>query len=94
MQKLPTSSWIGNIMDTTHDDPTARPTMNEVVVRFEKIRKRLSWWKLRSRVSDKTVPLILHRLYSPIHWIQQLSYIIRRIPAIPDYTRNKEYSDV
>ncbi|KAJ3725966.1 kinase-like domain-containing protein [Lentinula raphanica] len=74
------------IADMTHDDPLKRPTMDEVVGRFEEIRKRLSWWKLRSRVSDKTFPLIFHRLYSPIHWIIQLSYILRWKPAIPKHT--------
>ncbi|KAF5366350.1 hypothetical protein D9757_011468 [Collybiopsis confluens] len=78
----------GLISDMTHDDPAKRPTMSQVVTRFEKIRKGLWWWKLRSRVSDKNVPLLLHWLYSPIHWAVQLSYIVRRIPAIPDYTRN------
>ncbi|KIK55650.1 hypothetical protein GYMLUDRAFT_47614 [Collybiopsis luxurians FD-317 M1] len=82
------------VSDMTHDDPTKRPTMTEVVSRFEVIRKGLSWWKLRSRVSAKTASSLLYRLYSPFHWIVQLSYIIRRIPAIPDYTRNKEYSNV
>ncbi|KAF5376396.1 hypothetical protein D9757_008690 [Collybiopsis confluens] len=75
------------IADMTQDDPTKRPRMSEVVSRFAEIRKSLSWWKLRSRVSNKRIPLIFHRLYSPFHWIKQLSYIIRRIPAIPDYTR-------
>ncbi|KIK55652.1 hypothetical protein GYMLUDRAFT_248470 [Collybiopsis luxurians FD-317 M1] len=77
------------IADMTHDDPTKRPTMDEVVRHFEEIRKGLSWWKLRSRISAKTVLILFHRLYSPIHRLIQLSYIVRRIPAIPDYTRNK-----
>ncbi|KAJ3856534.1 hypothetical protein EV368DRAFT_32205 [Lentinula lateritia] len=37
------------VFDMTHDDPQKRPTMDEVVARFGKIRKGLSWWKLRSR---------------------------------------------
>ncbi|KAJ3712454.1 kinase-like domain-containing protein [Lentinula raphanica] len=73
------------IADMTHDDPMKRPTMDEVVIRFAEIRKKLSWWKLRSRVSDKTFPLLFHRLYSPIHWIVQLSYILRLKPAIPKH---------
>ncbi|KAF5376355.1 hypothetical protein D9757_008688 [Collybiopsis confluens] len=76
------------VADMTQDDPIKRPKMGEVVTRLAEIRRGLGWWKLRSRVSDKTVPLIFHLLYSPFHWIKQLSYIIRRIPAIPDYTRN------
>ncbi|KAE9385796.1 hypothetical protein BT96DRAFT_928625 [Gymnopus androsaceus JB14] len=78
------------ISDMTHDDPTKRPTMKQVVTRFEEIRKGLSWWKLRSRVSNKRIPLIFHLLYSPIHWTVQLFRIIRRIPAIPDYTAHKQ----
>ncbi|KAJ3712460.1 kinase-like domain-containing protein [Lentinula raphanica] len=73
------------IADMTHDDPMKRPTMDEVVVRFEEIRKKLSWWKLRSRVSDRTFPLLFHRIYSPIHWSIQLTYILRLKPAIPKY---------
>ncbi|KAF5366368.1 hypothetical protein D9757_008693 [Collybiopsis confluens] len=81
------------ITDMTQDDPTKRPKMSEVVSRFAEIRKKLSWWKLRSRVSDKRIPLIFHHLYSPFHWLKQLSYIMRRIPAIPDCTRNKGYAE-
>ncbi|KAJ3712479.1 kinase-like domain-containing protein [Lentinula raphanica] len=82
------------IADMTHDDPSKRPTMNEVVARFEDIRKRLSWWRLRSRVSDKTFPLLLHRLYAPIHWCIQLSYIIRWKPAIPKHTPPQQSNPV
>ncbi|KAJ3874225.1 kinase-like domain-containing protein [Lentinula edodes] len=82
------------VFDMTHDDPKKRPTMDEVVARFDKIRKGLSWWKLRSRVSDKTIPFIFHLLYSPIHWSIQLTYILRRIPAVPDYTTHGEHSGV
>ncbi|KAE9383704.1 hypothetical protein BT96DRAFT_723002 [Gymnopus androsaceus JB14] len=78
------------ISDMTHDDPTKRPTMKQVVSRFEEIRKGLSWWKLRSRVSNKRTLLIFHLLYSPIHWTIQLFRIIRRIPAIPDYTSGRQ----
>jgi len=80
------------ISDMTHDDPSERPTMDEVVLRFESIRNGLSWWKLRSRTSDRRVPLLLHLIYSPIHWAVQLSYILRRIPAIPIYTSSPGYS--
>ncbi|KAF5347697.1 hypothetical protein D9757_013495 [Collybiopsis confluens] len=79
----------GLISDMTQDDPAKRPTMDQVVIRFAEIRKGLSWWKLRSRVPETTAPLLPYWLYSPIHWAVQLSYIIRRIPAIPDYTRNQ-----
>lgn len=73
------------IGDTTHDDPSKRPKMTEVVSCFQEIRNGLSWWKLRSRVSNKDIPLIFHILYSPIHWTVQFFRIIRRIPAIPHF---------
>ncbi|KAJ3776849.1 kinase-like domain-containing protein [Lentinula raphanica] len=74
------------IADMTHDDPLKRPTMDDVVVRFEQIREGLTWWKLRSRVSDKTIPLLFHHLYAPVHWSVQLSYILRWKRAIPKHT--------
>ncbi|KAJ3831380.1 kinase-like domain-containing protein [Lentinula raphanica] len=80
------------IADMTHDDPLKRPTMDEVVARFEEIRGRLSWWRLRSKVSDKTIPYVFHALYSPIHWSIQLSYILRQKPAIPRHTPRKHYN--
>ncbi|KAJ3872076.1 hypothetical protein F5051DRAFT_172201 [Lentinula edodes] len=75
------------IFEMTNDDPSKRPTMNEVASRFEHICRGLSWWKLRSRVSDKRIPFFFHVLYSPIHWVVQLTYIFRRIPAIPAYAK-------
>ncbi|KAI0054645.1 hypothetical protein BV25DRAFT_1830936 [Artomyces pyxidatus] len=44
------------VTDMVHDDPSKRPTIEEVVFRFEKIRGTLSTWKLRSRlVSQKEI---------------------------------------
>jgi len=37
---------------TVQMDPTKRPNMEKVIVRFDKIRRSLSGWKLRSRVVD------------------------------------------
>ena len=36
--------------DMVQDDPAKRPTMDEVVQRFDKIRASLSWWTLRRRL--------------------------------------------
>lgn len=38
------------VNDMVQVDPMKRPTMNEVVERFEQIRRSLPWWKLRSRL--------------------------------------------
>jgi len=41
------------ITDMVQDDPTKRPSMEEVVTRFSEIRGKLSTWKLRSRISRR-----------------------------------------
>ena len=38
------------VEDMVQDDPKKRPTMDEVVERFDKIRASLSWWILRKRL--------------------------------------------
>ena len=38
------------IEDMVHVDPTIRPPMDEVVLRFKDIYKSLGWWKLRARL--------------------------------------------
>jgi hypothetical protein len=71
------------VADMVHDDPTQRPTMDQVVARFEVIRRSLSTWKLRSRVilqersrEDPWFPAIGH-------WVRRLRYIVFRIPPVP-----------
>ncbi|KAJ3839548.1 hypothetical protein F5878DRAFT_581566 [Lentinula raphanica] len=72
------------VADITHDDPFKQPTM--VVARFEDILNGWSWWKLRSQVSDKTLPLVFHRLCSPIHWSVQLSDFLWLKSPVPKHT--------
>ena len=45
------------VNDMVQDDPTKRPTIDEVVKRFEEIRRSLPWWKLRSRLPFEGHPL-------------------------------------
>lgn len=40
------------IEDMVQEDPTKRPTIDEVVRRYEAIRHSLAWWKLRSRLKE------------------------------------------
>ncbi|KAJ7092043.1 kinase-like domain-containing protein [Mycena belliarum] len=69
--------------DMTAQDPAKRPDMSEVVERFTKIRKSLSWWKLRSHVAKaKDSPYNVFRLAR--HWYLWTEYILRRMPAIPN----------
>ncbi|KAI0073864.1 hypothetical protein K474DRAFT_1686011 [Panus rudis PR-1116 ss-1] len=41
------------VNDMVQDDPSKRPTIDEVVQRFNSIQNSLPWWKLRSRLVDK-----------------------------------------
>ncbi|KAJ6603309.1 hypothetical protein DFH09DRAFT_1354580 [Mycena vulgaris] len=70
------------VSDMVQDDPAKRPTIDEVVARFDEIRAGLSSWKLRSRVVKKSdfrfnIPRILS------HWVRRVGYIVMRVPAIP-----------
>ncbi len=79
------------ISDMTHDDPSKRLKMDEVVARFEVIRQGLSWWKLRSKISEKNESFLFRMFCAPYHWAKQSVYVVRRISAIPqrrDISRN------
>ncbi|KAJ8487344.1 hypothetical protein ONZ45_g14367 [Pleurotus djamor] len=54
------------VADMTHPDPSKRPTMDEVVVRFQGIRKGLSGWKLRSRVASADELCMLNTTHTPL----------------------------
>jgi len=69
------------VSDMVNNDPKKRPTMNEVVSRFDDIIKGLSMWKLRSPVVDADASLGVFG--SVAHWSKQLRYIALRLPAIP-----------
>jgi hypothetical protein len=73
----------GLVADMTKANPEQRPTMGEVVTRFSEITKRLSSWKLRSRVVNKDERRFHGVVRSAVHWLKQASLIARRIPAIP-----------
>ncbi|KAJ7923880.1 hypothetical protein B0H13DRAFT_1602192 [Mycena leptocephala] len=66
------------IVDMTLKNPAMRPTIGEVIVRFDALCSRLSEWHLRKPGE---------RFYST--WgqrIRQLKRIMKRIPALPRYT--------
>lgn len=69
--------------DMVQDDPTARPTMDEVVARFSEIKSRLSTWKLRSRMARKNEmwPVAVWRTVD--HWCRTVGYVLARKAAIP-----------
>ena len=65
------------------DDPTKRPSMDEVVDRFNAVRAQLSVIKLRSRISRRGEPW-LKRLFRGIpHIIRTVKYTYQGLPAVP-----------
>jgi hypothetical protein len=71
------------VTDMTQDDPSKRPTMDEVVARFDEIVRGLSTWKLRSRVVGVRDLAIASFFRDFSHWGRRLKYIVQRVPPIP-----------
>ncbi|KAF5336853.1 hypothetical protein D9611_003035 [Ephemerocybe angulata] len=78
------------IDDMTRQNSTERPTMPEVVKRFDEAVKTLSTATLRSRCIkkrgataqyDEPWPLLV--VASVHHWYKKITYIVRRLPAVP-----------
>lgn len=65
------------------EDPSKRPTMDEVVQRFKVIVDNLSAWKLRSRPKWRRAH-ILEKIILPYrHWKRRFVFVIKQTPAIP-----------
>ncbi|KII92699.1 hypothetical protein PLICRDRAFT_481591 [Plicaturopsis crispa FD-325 SS-3] len=71
------------VADMVAVDPAKRPRMDEVVARFEAIRRSLSWWKLRGRVANRDDSALAAPYRMAAHWTRRVSYIIQRIPSVP-----------
>ncbi|KAL4061838.1 hypothetical protein V8B97DRAFT_1999172 [Scleroderma yunnanense] len=71
------------IVDMVQADPSKRPPMDEVVMRFETIRKGLSTAKLRSRVARKRETIAEATYLTVLHWSHRLKYVARRLPPVP-----------
>ena len=74
------------IDDMVQDDPSKRPSMNEVVKRFEELVQDLTQWKLRSWAAPRR-KYFFRRMRIPIdivsHWKKKITYIMKKTPAIP-----------
>ncbi|KAJ3867624.1 hypothetical protein EV359DRAFT_34082 [Lentinula novae-zelandiae] len=70
------------VNDMIADDPSNRPTMNEVASRFSTIVGKLRWWKLRSRAvqKDEFLTTPFRALYH-IFWTASMMLLLK--PAIP-----------
>ena len=72
------------IADMVQEDPTKRPNMDEVVSRFAEIQRRLSSWKLQSRMvrNNELWPVAAWR--SVAHWYRTIDYVLAHKPPIPE----------
>jgi len=71
------------VTDMVQGDPLMRPSMDDVVARFDQIRLHLSSWKLRSRVYNRKDSTVVGFFRSISHWTRRVGFIIRRIPPTP-----------
>ncbi|KAF4588476.1 hypothetical protein EYR40_010027 [Pleurotus pulmonarius] len=71
------------VTDMTQADPSKRPTMDEVVERFEIIMKGLGSWKLRSRVVKSKDSYFMGFFRSIRHWRRRIVFVAKRVPPIP-----------
>ncbi|KAF8836449.1 hypothetical protein BDN67DRAFT_936726 [Paxillus ammoniavirescens] len=71
------------IADMVQQDPSKRPTMDEVVERFDTIQAGLRSWKLRSRVVDKREGILEGVIRGTSHWIRRIGFVVRGVPAVP-----------
>jgi hypothetical protein len=76
----------GLVADMVQDDPSKRPNIDEVVERFEVIRKGLSNWKLRSRVIKRDDNPVLGFFRTITHWTRRIWFILRCVPPTPTPT--------
>ncbi|THU94241.1 kinase-like protein [Dendrothele bispora CBS 962.96] len=79
----------GLISDMTQDDPVKRPSIKEVISRFDELVKGLNSFKLRSRFwpgfkrlgESAFIRILLMK--APRHFISQVINVLGRYPAIP-----------
>ena len=72
------------VADMTLDDPTKRPTAQEVVSCFEGIRRGLRFWKLQSQIvrRQEILPVTVWR--SSKHLYRTVHYILAKKAAVPE----------
>jgi hypothetical protein len=67
----------------TDENPAMRPTIQQVVEKFEHIHASLSEVKLRSPITSKKGPIIFTVFRYALQVARTVPYVIRRRPAIP-----------
>ena len=74
------------IDDMVQDDPDKRPTMDEVIQRFDTLVESLSQWKLRARAAPRGVNIFKETAQIVSHWGRKIIFLIKRTPALPKPT--------
>ncbi|KAF9073652.1 kinase-like domain-containing protein [Rhodocollybia butyracea] len=77
------------VEDMMNEDPTKRPTMDEVASRFSAIVKKLPWWKLRSRAAKKDEFPLFKPFRAVYHFLWTSSMMLMLKPAIPSTAPNQ-----
>jgi hypothetical protein len=67
----------------TDENPAERPTIEEVIEKFDEIRSSLSTVKLRTPMISKKDPRIFTVFRHARQLTRTLLYVIQRIPAVP-----------
>ena len=67
----------------TDENPAKRPTIEEVIEKFDEIRSSLSKVKLRSPIISKKDPIIFTIFRHARQLTRTLLYVIQQIPAVP-----------
>jgi hypothetical protein len=71
------------VSEMTQDDPAKRPTIDQVVARFQPVYRCLSTPQLRSRAVQRKEDDIDHWWRDSIHFFRRMRFVLLRIPPIP-----------
>lgn len=71
------------VTDMVQDDPSKRPTIGDVVARYEKVKKALPWWKLRSRLVHKDETTLFGIPRAIGHAVRTMYYAMTLRSAVP-----------
>ena len=71
------------VVDMIQPNPAKRPKMDEVVARFDDIRRGLSHRRLRSRVIDVDEDPFERVIRTISHWKRRVELVVMRVPAVP-----------
>ncbi|PCH36056.1 hypothetical protein WOLCODRAFT_140201 [Wolfiporia cocos MD-104 SS10] len=84
LQKLRGVEFIQPLIDDmVQDEPAKRPTIHEVVTRFEEMRASLSRWRLRSWLAYRDENASQRFIKAVGHFVHMIGYVVASHPAIP-----------